>query len=85
MDELLDVNAAAEFLRLKTGTVYKAVCSRRIPFIKLHGKLLFSRDRLERWVQEHAVEPLDSKNQRKESSHIFKSDNQIDNFKEASK
>lgn len=44
--ELMNVQETAEFLRLKVSTLYTWVYQKKIPHIKLHGKLLFSKQEL---------------------------------------
>ena len=58
MQNLINLEQACELLNLKKPTIYKKVCSRQIPFIKLGGKLLFDPEKLEAWVNAHAVEPI---------------------------
>ena len=41
MEELLDPEAAAKILGIKTITVYKWVTERKIPFLKVGGALRF--------------------------------------------
>lgn len=50
-DCLLDVNEAAELLRVSHRTVYAWVSQRRIPFRKAGRRLLFSREELVAWTQ----------------------------------
>lgn len=58
MPEILNVNEAAELLRLKKSTVYFYVESRRLPHLKVGGKLLFERTALLEWLISHRVEPV---------------------------
>lgn len=51
MEKLLSVREAAELLGLKTPTVYKYVCARSLPFVKIGSRTLFQPERLEEWVQ----------------------------------
>ena len=47
---------AAELLNIKIGTLYALVSRKRIPHVRLGGRLVrFSRDDLEAWVREHSV------------------------------
>ena len=55
---LLDVNEASKLLRLAVPTLYKYVCARRVPFVKLNGRLLFNRQTLLDWIAENSVAPL---------------------------
>ena len=44
--ELMNVQETAEFLRLKVSTLYTWVYQKKIPHIKLYGKLLFNKQEL---------------------------------------
>ena len=56
--ELLTISEAARLTRLSVSTLYSYACARRVPSVKLGGKLLFKRSRLIAWVDEHAREPV---------------------------
>jgi len=58
MEKLLSIQEASDFIGLKTPTVYKYVCMKKIPYVKLGTRVLFSKDRLEKWVKENSVEPI---------------------------
>lgn len=58
MYKLINLDQACDLLNLKKPTIYKKVCSRQIPFIKIGGKLLFSLEKLEEWIKDHEVEML---------------------------
>jgi len=45
-NELLTVGETAEFLKISVHTVYQWKHLGKIPFVKLHGKLLFKRSEL---------------------------------------
>jgi excisionase family DNA binding protein len=55
---LLNVAEAAERLGLKKPTIYKYVCERAIPFVKINAAVRFDPERLDAWVAERAVEPI---------------------------
>lgn len=48
--DLIDVDEAADLLRMRKSTVYAATSRRSIPFIKRGNKLLFSRTELVQWL-----------------------------------
>ncbi len=50
-DTLLDTKAAAKFINYKETSVYGLVKRKKIPFIKVEGKLLFSKKRLLEWIE----------------------------------
>lgn len=54
----LDVKEVAEYTGLAESTIYTMVSERRIPFTKMGRRLKFDRDKLDRWIRDHSVEPL---------------------------
>ena len=58
MSKLLTIQEASDLTRLAVKTLYSYSCRREIPVIKLKGRILFDEDRLRRWVDSHAVEPV---------------------------
>ena len=58
MSDLLTIEEAAAFTRLKKSTLYSYVESRRIPFLKVGSRVLFEKDALVEWLSGHRVEPL---------------------------
>ena len=61
MDRLLSIQEASELLNLSIPTLYKMSCQRRIPIVKVNGRLLFSQERLQKWVEENTIEPVGRK------------------------
>ena len=49
-DTLLDTKEAARLTKYKETSIYGLVKRRKIPFCKIEGKLLFSRQKLLEWV-----------------------------------
>jgi excisionase family DNA binding protein len=47
----LTVRGASEFLGIAEKTIYNLVSARKIPFLKLGGKLLFKANELTAWVE----------------------------------
>ncbi len=58
MEKLLSIREAADLLGLKVPTLYKKICSKTIPYIKLGGRVLFKESTLEEWVNSHIVKAL---------------------------
>ncbi|HDY90408.1 MAG TPA: DNA-binding protein [bacterium] len=58
MEKLLSVGEASDLLGLKKQTLYNLSSAGMVPKIKLNGRLLFSPSRLEKWIEQHAVEPV---------------------------
>jgi len=56
--EFLDVNEAANFLRLKKSTLYQLVFKRGIPYYKKTKILLFKKSELIEWVEQKRVSTL---------------------------
>jgi excisionase family DNA binding protein len=52
VEELLDPEAAAKILGIKTITVYKWVTERKIPFLKVGGALRFRPSALDAWLKD---------------------------------
>ncbi|WP_319414808.1 helix-turn-helix domain-containing protein [Marispirochaeta aestuarii] len=59
MNKLLNVAEAADLLNLAPQTIRNKVHQRKIPFIKLGGKVLFKPEELSAWVEEHAVKAIE--------------------------
>lgn len=49
-EDLMDIEEAAQYLRLSITTVYSKVCRREIPANKQGKKLYFSRGELKDWI-----------------------------------
>lgn len=58
-EELLNVEEAAAFLKVKADTIYAWVHMRRIPFRKHGSRLVFSKWELQEWSKAQAVRPLE--------------------------
>jgi excisionase family DNA binding protein len=56
-EELVEPEAAAKILSVKTITVYKWVSERKIPFIKVGGALRFRPAALRDWLREREYIP----------------------------
>ncbi|MHA2061754.1 MAG: helix-turn-helix domain-containing protein [Candidatus Sifarchaeia archaeon] len=58
MEKLLSIHETSELLGLSVSTIYKYVCCRKIPHLKLGNRLLFRIEKLETWISENSVEPV---------------------------
>ncbi len=59
--DLLDYKEAAQILRIAPATLRKKVMFGVVPVVKLYGKngkVLFLRQDLEKFINEHRVEPV---------------------------
>ncbi len=56
---LLNVREAARYLGLEVDTVYKKARLREVPSVNVGRALRFDVQALERFIEQHAVEPID--------------------------
>ena len=56
MEKYLSIGELAEYIKLSKSTLYKKVMTSSIPFIKVTGSLLFNREAIDDWLQEHSHE-----------------------------
>ena len=54
----LTVTEAADYLCVSAKTVRNWISARKIPFIKMGGRVLFSIEALDAWLASKVVEPL---------------------------
>jgi excisionase family DNA binding protein len=57
MEQLLDPEAAAKVVGIKTITIYNWVAQRKIPFLKVGGALRFRPSALESWLKDREHSP----------------------------
>jgi len=55
IEKLLNINQTAEILNLKVNTLYSWVHNKKIPHIKLHGKLCFDLEDLKEFINKNKV------------------------------
>jgi excisionase family DNA binding protein len=53
-----DYSETAKRYCIAKGTLQNWVSARRVPFIKLGGRILFDLDAMDSFVAQHAIEPL---------------------------
>jgi excisionase family DNA binding protein len=58
VDDVLDIEGAARFLKCGTSTLYHYVCKKKIPCIKLGTRTLFKRSELLTWLDRYRQEPV---------------------------
>jgi excisionase family DNA binding protein len=58
MKELLSVKEASAWLGIPVFTLYSWALSRRMPHYKIGRRVMFSRDVLKQWLDEHRVEKV---------------------------
>lgn len=59
VEEVLDMEGAAGFLKCGTSTLYHYVCAKKIPCIKLGTRTLFKRSDLLAWLERFRRDPED--------------------------
>ena len=58
MTKLLTLPEVSEITRLSKGTIYSYIATRRIPFIKLGRRVLFSPDKIQKWIEKRQVHTI---------------------------
>ena len=53
--QLLNINQVSELLNIKVSTIYSWVHQRKIPFIKLYGKLCFEHEDITSFINSNRV------------------------------
>jgi excisionase family DNA binding protein len=56
---LLDINETSEYLGFAVHTIYGWTSQRRIPFLKIGGRLRFDKRKLDRWLEQFESEVLE--------------------------
>jgi excisionase family DNA binding protein len=56
---IMTVPEAAAFTRLTKSTVYAYVARRELPHLKIGSRVLFDRNELQGWLDEHRIPALD--------------------------
>ena len=56
---LLNVREAALYLGLEVDTIYKKARVRELPCVKVGRALRFDVEALDRFIEEHTIEPID--------------------------
>ena len=56
MQKLLSIQEAAELLHISRSLLYE-LAGKRLPCIRINKRILFQEERLEKWIQENAIEP----------------------------
>jgi len=48
--KFLDIDELAEYIHLSKSSLYKRVCYRTIPFVKVGTRTVFVREQIDQWV-----------------------------------
>ncbi len=58
-DEIfLECDEVAELLKMKPQTIRKKTMDKKIPFVKIDGKVLYNKDEILKWVMNQAYEDV---------------------------
>ena len=67
MTKLMSIKEVSALINLSVPTLYKLVSERGIPFFKINRRVLFDRENIEKWVQQHA-QPVLNGNQNEKTT-----------------
>ena len=55
----LTIKETSEYMNISASLLYKLVETKQIPHTRVGRKILFDRQRIERWINENSVEQID--------------------------
>ena len=58
MKDYLSIDELSEYINLSNSTIYKKTHLRTIPFIKTGKKLLFKKEAIDEWLQQHTHDTM---------------------------
>ena len=58
MEKLINIQEVSDLTGLAVATLYKSICKRTIPYIKLGGRVLFSPSKIQEWIENHSISPI---------------------------
>ena len=64
MKKLLTIKEAADILGVSVNTIYKWTSAKKIPYVKVGGRVMFDPDDLEAWIEARKVDPIGSSRSR---------------------
>ena len=56
MEKLIDIKRASELLNLSKYTLYRLTSLKKIPHVKIGGKIAFQEKKLEAFIESHCIE-----------------------------
>ena len=62
MKHYLSTDELSEYINLSTSTIYKKTSAGLIPYIKSGKKLLFKKEAIDEWLEQHAHETINDIN-----------------------
>ena len=54
---LLDVSAASHYLSISKSLLYKLAERKKIPIVRIAGRLLFDKEKLDRYIERNSKNP----------------------------
>jgi excisionase family DNA binding protein len=60
---LITAKEASQYLSVSTDTIYHMAATKKIPYIKIGGRVLFDLKALDRWIDRHLVQEKGEKRQ----------------------
>ncbi len=60
---LITAREAGQYLSLSTDTIYRLASHKRVPYLKIGGRILFDVKALDHWIERHLVKEKDWKRQ----------------------
>lgn len=58
---LITAKEASQYLSVSTDTIYHMAATKKIPYIKIGGRVLFDLKALDRWIDRHMVQEKGTK------------------------
>ena len=58
MKNYMSIDELSEYIHLSSSTIYKKTSARLIPFSKTGKKLLFKKEAIDEWLEQHAHETI---------------------------
>ncbi len=60
LPKLLSVREISKILGVAEITIRKFCCAKKIPYIKLGGRVLFDPEKISTWVEKQSIKPINS-------------------------
>ena len=61
LTKLLSIRELADLLGLAEITVRKFCCAKKIPYIKLGGRVLFDPEKISAWIETQSIKPINGR------------------------
>lgn len=63
LKRLITAKEASQYLSVSTDTIYHMAATKKLPYIKIGGRVLFDLKALDRWIDRHLVQEKGEKRQ----------------------